>query len=166
MFQSTLPRRERRIKTSGNPHNVGFQSTLPRRERRRGKGNREAQQRFNPRSHAGSDDIDFSIFSRCGVSIHAPTQGATEKAKTERWSGKWFQSTLPRRERRRTAIRKHGKALFQSTLPRRERRRERHPLRGPAQVSIHAPTQGATRTVLSFFAGCASFNPRSHAGSD
>ena len=78
---------------------------------------------FNPRSHAGSDNlITVAITQRNTVSIHAPTQGATEQ-----WTSMhlllWFQSTLPRRERRR---------LTADAL-------------SCAFVSIHAPTQGATR---------------------
>ena len=56
-FQSTLPRRERRITSSFSSHRARFQSTLPRRERRRG-GARGACR---------------------GISIHAPAKGATAK---------------------------------------------------------------------------------------
>ena len=33
--------------------------------------------RFNPRSHAGSDNVRFRLFNVRYVSIHAPTRGAT-----------------------------------------------------------------------------------------
>ena len=32
---------------------------------------------FNPRSHKGSDDADLAIDGYAGISIHAPTRGAT-----------------------------------------------------------------------------------------
>ena len=54
---------------------------------------------FNPRSHEGSDPSDnsFTSFFR-GISIHAPTRGATSPKGEER-GRKIFQSTLPRGER-------------------------------------------------------------------
>ena len=57
-------------------------------------------------------------------------------------------------------------SVFQSTLPRRERRTERAHLAWAADVSIHAPTKGATFHLLSFLKKSLSFNPRSHEGSD
>ena len=119
---------------------------------------------FNPRSHEGSDNFttanlllkQISIhaptkgatkammdnFGISGISIHAPTKGATSCFSFSiTWKG--FQSTLPRRERRRTGAvfilfknfnpRSHegsdpsprhsvrDQTEFQSTLPRRER---------------------------------------------
>ena len=78
-FQSTLPRRERRWVSmrcrSGctvSIHAPTQGATSPRNRRRL------VLDRFNPRSHAGSD---LRGIQRCGnhkrVSIHAPTQGAT-----------------------------------------------------------------------------------------
>ena len=55
---------------------------------------------------------------------------------------------------------------FQSTLPRRERRCGRKKADYRAAVSIHAPTQGATGCILGRNPLHCSFNPRSHAGSD
>ena len=59
MFQSTLPRRERPKQLSFRQMIMKFQSTLPRRERR---------------------CISGSSVSKIMVSIHAPTKGATPKA--------------------------------------------------------------------------------------
>ena len=56
-----------------------------------------------------------------------------------------FQSTLPRRERRRQKARIACQIVFQSTLPRRERLLSIKSLSTPWSVSIHAPTKGATR---------------------
>ena len=57
VFQSTLPRRERRWRQQRNTKAYGFQSTLPRRERRRRDG-------FLKKAEE--------------ISIHAPAKGATQ----------------------------------------------------------------------------------------
>ena len=122
-----------------------FQSTLPRRERR---FDRECyflfKRRFNPRSHAGSDDNCVGEYHEfCPVSIHAPTQGATTTSE-QLYNAIEFQSTLPRRERPSASFVVSINCVFQSTLPRRERLLvlvHGHIIR---IVSIHAPTQGAT----------------------
>ena len=146
---------------------VLFQSTLPRGERL-------------PRG------IVRSI--RYGVSIHAPARGATTSAwrSTSAADGfnprsragsdvdvpqlaasRWFQSTLPRGERRQTlrTDAAHGSGFnprsragsdrlavdqairgirFQSTLPRGERHCKHALMHFAWQVSIHAPARGAT----------------------
>ena len=56
---------------------IKFQSTLPRRERQTALGTIHQTYSFNPRSHAGSDRFRHAAIKRYGVSIHAPTQGAT-----------------------------------------------------------------------------------------
>ena len=100
-FQSTHPRRVRRCGLPGSDQrggvsihaptqgatrsrrNIGaknrFQSTHPRRVRH-GLGRPAVQpvQGFNPRTHAGCDVADDGMGTHLlGVSIHAPTQGAT-----------------------------------------------------------------------------------------
>ena len=99
-----------------------FQSTLPRGERR---------------------NTLFIIYFRSLVSIHAPTLGATS-AWSLRSYYEWFQSTLPRGERLRFAATFTFLLLFQSTLPRGERRHETIITFAEVNVSIHAPTWGAT----------------------
>ena len=76
--------------------------------------------RFNPRSHEGSDVIDGASGQKIMVSIHAPAKGATVLPKRNH-SGRKFQSTLPRRERRYPRNVFLSVHRFQSTLPRRER---------------------------------------------
>ena len=63
-----------------NPLAYVFQSTLPRRERRDGCKNICMSERdFNPRSREGSDASDYFIPSTYkDISIHAPAKGATE----------------------------------------------------------------------------------------
>ena len=57
VFQSTLPRRERRGAEHENRSDYKFQSTLPRRERPPQPFNIEIHYTyFNPRSREGSDD--------------------------------------------------------------------------------------------------------------
>ena len=119
-FQSTLPRGERRPtvldpvmgmhfnprshegsdRKYGKPVKVSieFQSTLPRGERPYTGGYGGSVTDFNPRSHEGSDCFYFRRYLVVGISIHAPTRGATLfPAKCTPFSS--FQSTLPRGER-------------------------------------------------------------------
>ena len=142
------------------------------------------------------------------ISIHAPTRGATRKPDNNSNNSK-FQSTLPRGERRRATEKSEVNKVFQSTLPRGER--HKRPLffvceanfnprshegsdqtlssvRCSPQISIHAPTRGATIVThslhlrqifqstlprgerrmgaLTSIKAISYFNPRSHEGSD
>ena len=121
------------------------------------------------------------------VSIHAPTQGATSQLHV-RTLCSLFQSTRPHRARRyrrprspssscfnprahtgrdgRTFIGPLANTVFQSTRPHRARHDVLLKERLARDVSIHAPTQGATRgrRGLTGWAGC--FNPRAHTGRD
>ena len=183
-FQSTLPRGERlktwvrfvnrkvsihapaRGATDRNAvvSEIGlFQSTLPRGERPSQSRNTSFHDGFNPRSRAGSDAPAYSC------PPHNPSFNPRSRAGSDRQSRAsdalaWFQSTLPRGERRemKAAIRSacvsiHAPArgatvsagainlsgLFQSTLPRGERQ---------------AWEENGERMIC--------FNPRSRAGSD
>ncbi len=104
IFQSTLPRGERRQAEICLSLTWIFQSTLPRGERRAelqaletvqaisihaptrgatGDSRRPAVGNFyfNPRSHEGSDHYPFLLkLPRSHISIHAPTRGATFSA--------------------------------------------------------------------------------------
>ncbi len=164
MFQSTLPRRERRDSTHKilslrderfNPRSrVGsdvrqyrstfpgtwFQSTLPRRERHRTAVNIALDfTRFNPRSRVGSDH-----FFRCTIFINNsfnPRSRVGSDRSTVNISTVCF-SFNPRsrvgsdqsNEQIRPIV-----TLFQSTLPRRERRNTLCYFGIHRQVSIHAP---------------------------
>ena len=121
-----------------------FQSTLPRRERLYKVVVSNCHYNFNPRSHEGSDcnpdspshwfklfqstlprreRLIGSFFSTksAGISIHAPTKGATNRSPEQHLQDTGFQSTLPRRERLDPAFARSLNVTFQSTLPRRER---------------------------------------------
>ena len=77
---------------------------------------------FNPRSREGSDLYNAGLT----------------------WRSAKFQSTLPRRERRRTGLKSIPGRQFQSTLPRRERQHLLTFNNADALISIHAPAKGAT----------------------
>ena len=166
LFQSTLPRRERRF--------LPFKHTYP--------------IYFNPRSREGSDMILVIILQKFMISIHAPAKGATPldeklglvpkisihapaKGATTLPEASWilrrnfnprsregsdsirlgklankqiFQSTLPRRERHFLSARHWNLITFQSTLPRRERQDLVFFVCNIQAISIHAPAKGAT----------------------
>ena len=123
LFQSTLPRRERRRQVIPLPCSTSFN---PRSHEGSDIGDRldfHVISSFNPRSHEGSDEcypcyfVTLYLFQSTlprrerllfmwyrynrakGVSIHAPTKGATRKGDMFSSSYDLFQSTLPRRER-------------------------------------------------------------------
>ena len=104
---------------------------------------------FNPRSHEGSDGTDGGSRLNLPISIHAPTRGATliymfcQVARL-------FQSTLPRGERQQYD---NSSCLLNHFNPRSHEGSD-HVLLYPAenpQISIHAPTRGATATLTNFF---------------
>ena len=98
-----------------------FQSTLPRRERPSNRRRMGRTKYFNPRSREGSDYFSVEAQKYPDISIHAPAKGATYNMAAQT-NILQFQSTLPRRERRRKRRRFSRAGTFQSTLPRRERR--------------------------------------------
>ena len=119
-FQSTLPREERQKQIYTTKYKSVFQSTLPREERPLSVLLPELKANFNPRSHERSDSSIFSPILLLIISIHAPTRGATSSA-------------------------------FFIALE--------------IIISIHAPTRGATPLSCGdILAG--DFNPRSHERSD
>ena len=102
---------------------------------------------FNPRTHTGCDGYYKTTRSVLSdVSIHAPTQGATT-AKKNLLPLLSFQSTHPHRVRRCGVGKGQRRFLFQSTHPHRVRLSQSENLRAYLHVSIHAPTQGATKLV-------------------
>ena len=102
--------------------NYGVSIHVPARGTTRRTGFHPARIRgFNPRSRKGNDKNVRKVYTDIDVSIHVPARGTTgderaalqdrpgfnprsrkgndDKAKEERWSGKWFQSTFPQGER-------------------------------------------------------------------
>ena len=188
MFQSTLPRRERRYNDEKEgTENIWFQSTLPRRER----PFRDLYialvttfQSTLPRRERQTQTA--SLKGSFYVSIHAPTKGATDLVSAIVDVVK-FQSTLPRRERRESCAGRQPSTCFN---PRSHEGSDRDISSWciiKTCVSIHAPTKGATRgglftrlplvfqstlprrerpTCIPAGATRQGFNPRSHEGSD
>ena len=137
LFQSTLPRRERPYPYCLFGRGCRFQSTLPRRERHR-----------------------RILCTVCilYISIHAPTQGATNSARPALRCGFYFNPRSHAGSDQRVDHVKRAGADFNprshagsDALPRPRSRR----VRNFNPRSIHAPTQGATRS--STIASCAQF---------
>ena len=143
-FQSTLPRRERQQKRSRILTIQKFQSTLPRRERLSSADIETVHKHFNPRSREGSDRSEVKILTCQKISIHAPAKGATSmddrliRIETisihapAKGATNCLHDTL------------YHYCIFQSTLPRRERRRVSADKGVFTDISIHAPAKGAT----------------------
>ena len=145
MFQSTLPRRERRsVRVTCMCFSM-FQSTLPRRERRDYPGPDAARSVFQstlPRRERPASCKTPNRRRR--VSIHAPAKGATSPAAPARRHQVRFN---PRSREGSDDLRQRMTPLakvFQSTLPRRERPLTVSPHAARWNVSIHAPAKGAT----------------------
>ena len=79
---------------------------------------------------------------------------------------KMFQSTLLRKERQGELITNQGFRMFQSTLLRKERLGLHQINFGDEDVSIHAPTKGATQIDANNKRYENGFNPRSYERSD
>ena len=143
-FQSTLPRRERRIWWYMHRSYGEFQSTLPRRERPMPSNTRPVRRLFQStlprRERLSSAEIPDDLIV---ISIHAPTKGATLPAYPSNWCHPYFnpRSHEGSDQNNMTMFRcpiyfnprSHEGSdlsllssqigqLFQSTLPRRERR--------------------------------------------
>ena len=143
---------------------------------------------FNSRTHEGCDpmvrkeqpremvfqfthprgvrpDHGLDVRGAEGVSIHAPTRGAT-------WTSHGpsghalFQFTHPRGVRPQVADRVREQWLFQFTHPRGVRRHHALCPLGECTVSIHAPARGATRSPRSDSRHRGSFNSRTREGCD
>ena len=212
-FQSTRPRGARRGRDGACQHGGRVSIHAPTRGATRGRGaGTRTRGCFNPRAHEGRDSPPSPVSSaRCPVSIHAPTRGATPYTSTPAYFGFTFQSTRPRGARPLRDGRERVGTWFQSTRPRGARppclastttpqpsfnprahegrddqghgleqgheqvsihapTRGATAAHGPADrlegVSIHAPTRGATRPSMSRLPSSCRFNPRAHEGRD
>ena len=144
-----------------------FQSTLLQEERLKLKYIQNGNSYFNPRSYKRSDIVGICLcvgyvvfqstllqeerqnassvlFSTALISIHAPTRGATTSC-TLSLIKTLFQSTLLQEERLPSPYRHWFSARFQSTLLQEERLDCRHKYINMEEISIHAPTRGATQ---------------------
>ena len=188
MFQSTHPRG---VRPHVPPLQVGsnrFQSTHPRGVRPWVRSAMSARASFNPRTHEGCDagggggipgdgvsihaptrgatSVWLSLHHFLCVSIHAPTRGATRYGELS-FQSNLFQSTHPRGVRRGRRFYRLLQKWFQSTHPRGVRLTDSMSSSIIEEVSIHAPTRGATYD--SYLGACTDryrFNPRTHEGCD
>ena len=143
IFQSTLRRTERLYSSGWCKSSALFQSTLRRTERLLYETSGSKQYDFNPRSDERSDGNLSPENLHTLISIHAPTNGATPVTEAGLCNA-IFQSTLRRTERRGMVTGMQDPLIFQSTLRRTERRSCRWCWLCSIQISIHAPTNGAT----------------------
>ncbi len=186
-----------------------FQSTLPRRERRSSLLPSCFPLYFNPRSREGSDDIREE--ERRAERQFQSTLPRRERHRIQKLAVRnvRFQSTLPRRERlsgrsptaARTdfnprsregsdrsalekrggyrnfnprsregsdAYRRHGSDVFRHFNPRSREGSDLQAFRDGkfTGISIHAPAKGATAEAVGQSLSCQNFNPRSREGSD
>ena len=119
-----------------------FQSTLPRRERPLRSHRALHSEHFNPRSREGSDNLHSTLAVYRLISIHAPAKGATKgsvhllgilqisihapaKGATDHRRGarRLYRISIhaPAKGATHIGLRGEPAKLFQSTLPRRER---------------------------------------------
>ena len=98
---------------------------------------------FNPRTHVGCDADEKEVRKTAEISIHAPTWGATNRLIANTLK-KRFQSTHPRGVRHKLILNGTPLSKFQSTHPRGVRLDKRLNGHHLTDISIHAPTWGAT----------------------
>jgi len=145
-FQSTHPRGVRRFRGRHRFHYTKFQSTHPRGVRRGRIAVFRNHSSFNPRTHVGCDVVFGNVVRIVGVSIHAPTWGATQHLLNIFKTILWFQSTHPRGVRPT-----EPRSIMPSRCfnPRTHVGCDWELFYGGSEdpVSIHAPTWGATQQV-------------------
>ena len=140
MFQSTHPRRVRRLITEASKVDGLFQSTHPRRVRLTWIWQNIKMNGFNPRTHVGCD----FVLARMAIPISA-FQSTHPRRVRQMMSmaimySRQFQSTHPRRVRPSQQTDKEKARMFQSTHPRRVRQDDAKQQGQDDAVSIHAPT--------------------------
>ena len=169
MFQSTLPRRERR--SADNVRRSArdlFQSTLPRRERRLDSSHPVCPDDVSIHAPAKGATADaWHAYAGYKVSIHAPAKGATRTMSrlTDATSG------FNPRSREGSDVRAAGRYAACSGVSIHAPAKGATPLPNrssdPSEVSIHAPAKGATSPeLLRSPRHDQCFNPRSREGSD
>ena len=109
--------------------------------------------------------MSFPVSNQAGISIHAPTRGATDIPCHTSSVGE-FQSTLPRGERRLMVLRKDYVECISIHAPTRGATVMLLLQSYLLGISIHAPTRGATLSSDISTSLLEYFNPRSHEGSD
>ena len=165
LFQSTLPRGERRAYPDRSHMPQNFNPRSHEGSDGHGTASLRRQHNFNPRSHEGSDIIRLAESLGMRISIRAPARGATTVSVCAEFSGSnfnprsregsdidWVSNPLcnaisirtPARGATRTWTRLPRLCRFQSALPRGERRSLLNICSSVSSISIRAPARGAT----------------------
>ena len=147
LFQSTHPLGVRHELFNANMQSLMFQSTHPLGVRPRILCRIRMYRSFNPRTHSGCDLQQQAGNGSYGVSIHAPTRGATQLAKVEDTAEGSFN---PRTHsgcdmQMDIVIHRPIVSIHAPTRGATYARRYGYNFRG---VSIHAPTRGATLSYI------------------
>ena len=167
IFQSTRPRGARRSKDADGLSSKLFQSTRPRGARPRSRARISPGRRISIHAPTRGATACSALRAISGtISIHAPTRGATLSDRRLTPVPTVFQSTRPRGARRLRNILKQNIMLFQSTRPRGARPDIYAFIYIPVDISIHAPTRGATKRPAISWQRNRNFNPRAHEGRD
>ena len=147
-FQSTLPRRERPVSCSSTVLTCRFQSTLPRRERppgvARGYMYGLFQSTLPRRERLPGTPLLKLLYIRFN-----PRSREGSDLHLLRNTFRNFHVSIHAPAKGATKYARYGVdfQVFQSTLPRRERRCATMQLSNKQNVSIHAPAKGATQAI-------------------
>ena len=144
LFQSTLPRGERRQQVNDFCRDKLFQSTLPRGERPAGfyPGSPEPAISIHAPARGATGELPLLLLL-VGISIHAPARGAT-RAPCAHTALCNISIHAPARGATQCGRACLNNRPFQSTLPRGERRGVPGLGQRDHSISIHAPARGAT----------------------
>ena len=123
VFQSTLPRGERRVLLLLSFLSLSISIHAPTRGATTGQLRHSILSLyFNPRSHEGSDsDKTRVLLCNAGISIHAPTRGATQVTDSPPSAAFDFNPRSHEGSDQNQTLHRCFHCLFQSTLPRGER---------------------------------------------
>ena len=166
-FQSTLPRRERRVSARAPSASQRFQSTLPRRER-------PALDSYTPpvitisiHAPAKGATAAFSEFPRCSADFNPRSREGSDIL-TARKDEHCFHFNPRSREGSDETAPFHTAAqlVFQSTLPRRERPDNTSVPRIHPHHFNPRSREGSDSVLLHLRTSHSDFNPRSREGSD
>ena len=143
-----------------------FQSTLPRGERRVFDGSNLYVVNFNPRSREGSDGKKF-ISGKYQKNFNPRSREGSDSGQLKQFLNIYgFQSTLPRGER--LLLRPVDDIVINISIhaPARGATEKNLYLESIKKISIHAPARGATSMSPRSGSSSSNFNPRSREGSD
>ena len=121
---------------------------------------------FNSRTHEGCDSITPVSPKRLETFQFTHPRGVRPDGKGRRHPVYRFNSRTHEGCDKNARDYARLNAEFQFTHPRGVRRQPQQTKQGQGQVSIHAPTRGATPTYATSWRGSTRFNSRTHEGCD